>query len=405
MTDDYVVELNRPLEWQDEVIRDRKRFNILRLGRRAGKTELGKLLLAYDIDVITKPMAWFAPTYKDMLEVWRAAVETFEPISTRVSSSERRIELMTGGVIEFWSLENKNAGRGRKYARVIVDEAAFVAGLFDIWVMSILPTLADFAGDAYIFSTPKGRNDFYRLWLLAEKSPDLWSTWHMPTHVNPYISESELLILKGSMTEDAWRQEVLAEFLDDGGGVFRYIERAATATPQDEYEVDEEGEAHEYAIGVDWGKHGDFSVFAVFDATLNELVYIESSNKVDYTLQRGRLKALCERFDPYVVLAEKNSIGDPNIEMLLSDDIPVEPFNTTNASKKNAVESFALALEQQAVKIVPDAELVRQLGAYEGVRLPSGLLRYTAPQGDHDDYVMAAIIGWQAVVDFSPSVW
>jgi hypothetical protein len=30
-----------------------------------------------------------------------------------------------GGRIDFWSLENQIAGRGRRYRRVVIDEAAF----------------------------------------------------------------------------------------------------------------------------------------------------------------------------------------------------------------------------------------------------------------------------------------
>ena len=70
------------------------------------------------------------------------------------------IELPNGGLVEVWTLENEDAGRGRKYKRAIVDEAAMVAKLKSSWEESIRPTLTDMEGDAWFLSTPKGLNYF-----------------------------------------------------------------------------------------------------------------------------------------------------------------------------------------------------------------------------------------------------
>jgi hypothetical protein len=35
--------------------------------------------------------------------------------------------------------------------------------------------------------------------------------------------------------------------------------------------------------------------------------------------------------------------------------------------------------------------------AYQSEKLPSGLVRYGAPEGMHDDTVMALAIGWNAI--------
>ena len=98
-----------------------KRFNVLACGRRFGKT----LLLAdcaYDIAVDeAAPVGWFAPTYKILTEAWRDMHIHLAPIITRSNLVERRIELLTDGTIEFWSLDDMNAGRSRKYRRVIID--------------------------------------------------------------------------------------------------------------------------------------------------------------------------------------------------------------------------------------------------------------------------------------------
>jgi hypothetical protein len=51
-------------------------------------------------------------------------------------------------VIEFWSLDSPDSGRGRKYAVVVVDEAAMIPELEAAWQQSIRPTLTDLQGSA-----------------------------------------------------------------------------------------------------------------------------------------------------------------------------------------------------------------------------------------------------------------
>jgi phage FluMu gp28-like protein len=379
----------RPLEWQRKVKDGRKRFNIVCVGRRAGKTELGKILLA-DPETLTYPVAWFAPTYKDMLNVWRDAVQTFTPIIDRQNASERRIELRTGGVIEFWSLDNPNSGRGRKYKRVIIDEAAFVPQLMAAWMHVILPTLADYTGDAWIFSTPKGRNGFYQLWANAQGQDD-WSTWQLPSTVNPYLPDGEIENMRRIMPEMVFRQEIKAEFLEDAGGVFRRVMEAATAVEQDPRP------GGQYVFGVDWGQQNDFTVIAVLDVATKSLVHIDRFNKIDYNVQRGRLKALHERYRPAQVIAEVNSIGLPNIDALRHDNMPIQAFTTTNATKSAAIDALALAFERSEIKILPDPALIAELQAYEMKKTATGLRSFSAPEGMHDDMVMALAMAWQGV--------
>ena len=50
-----------------------------------------------------KPVAWFAPNYRLLAEVWRQVNETLDPIITKSSQQEWRIELRGGGVVEMWS--------------------------------------------------------------------------------------------------------------------------------------------------------------------------------------------------------------------------------------------------------------------------------------------------------------
>jgi hypothetical protein len=153
---------------------------------------------------------------------------------------------------------------------------------------------------------------------------------------------------------------------------------------------------------VDWGKHSDFTVICVVDLNECSLVAMDRFNQIDYTVQVGRLKALYETFLPSMIVAEINSMGDPLAEQLQREGLPVQPFLTTNASKAQAIDALALAFERQTLRILPDPVLIGELQAYEMERLPSGMLRYNAPEGMHDDTVMALALAYTG--DAGPAV-
>ena len=69
----------------------------------------------------------------------------------------------------------------------------------------------------------------------------------------------------------------------------------------------------------------------------------------------------------------------------------------TSANKMRMVESLALAFERGTIKIIPDPVLVGELQAFEMKRLPSGTMRYSAPDGMHDDAVMALCLAWHSI--------
>ena len=155
--------LPKRLAWQSQIVQDAKRFNVINIGRRAGKTTLGIDRCA-TVETLAYPVGWFSPTYKMLTEVWRNAERMFAPITVRKSAQDHRLEFVTGGVLEFWSLDDPNVARGRKYKRVIIDEAAMIPALQDAWNYVLRPTLADYKGDAWFLSTPKGLNFFWQMW-------------------------------------------------------------------------------------------------------------------------------------------------------------------------------------------------------------------------------------------------
>jgi hypothetical protein len=210
---------------QRKIVDEARRFNVLACGRRFGKDVLGQDVLM-DKAIDGQPVAWFAPTYRMMLDNFRDISRTCRDIATKINSSEHRIELITGGVIDFWSLDVPDVARGRHYARVIVNEAAMVRGLVDVWTRVIRPTLADLGGDAWFLSTPRGYNDFHALYSMAAEHPDEWRSWRFPTSDNPHIPAREIEAMRAEMDAVSYAQEILAEFRSITGLVYQDFNEA-----------------------------------------------------------------------------------------------------------------------------------------------------------------------------------
>lgn len=308
------------------------------------------------------------------------------PIIEKRSEQEKQLRIVGGGIMDMWSLDNPDAIRGRKYARFIVNEAAFVPNLMDIWNMVIRPTLIDMRGDAYFSGTPKGMNGF---WTLFNQTGDDWMRWQMSSYSNPHIPKDELDALKDTMTERAFSQEIMAQFLEDGGGVFRNVMQSATAR---ERSIGEEGK--QYTIGADWGRTNDATVFCVIDMQTEECIYMDRMTNTDFAAQRLRLIALAQKFNNAAVLVEQNSIGTPQIEQLQREGLSVTGFITNSASKAQIIDALTLAFEQGRIKIIDNDVLKSELMAYQSERLSSGMVRYNAPDGMHDDCVIALALAW-----------
>lgn len=348
-------------------------------------------------------VVWASPTFDQsrtaMDETRRAAGGCGAFNESRMS-----FELPNGGRILYRSLDKPDTLRSKTAGLVIVDEAPFCKALG--WHEVIRPMLIDTGGGAWLIGTPQGKNWYWQEWQNAQGRPD-WATFHAPTlgavvtpdgltrrpHAleNPNIPFSEIVDIWRTTPDRVFRQEILAEFVDDGGGVFRGVRAAATAEPQDAPIA-----GHHYAMGVDWGRSNDFTVITVIDTVLRSVVRVDRMTGVDWHTQLSRLEALAGKFRPYIIFAEGNSMGGPLAEELMRRNLPISVFTTTNASKRAVIDALALAFERSDVKLIADDALISELEAFEVNTLPSGTVTMSAPAGMHDDCVMSLAIGWQA---------
>lgn len=367
------IELPQPHAGQQKVIDGAKRFNVLECGRRFGKSTLGIDRLI-ETALQGDPSAWFAPSYKLLADIWRLTCAALAPLKPLTSVQEKRIELLTGGSIEFWSLDQPDAGRGRKYKRVIIDEAGIVRNLEAAWTEAIRPTLADLKGDAWFLGTPKGHNFFHRLFARGQSNQAGWASWRLPTTTNPTIDPEEIESARQDMPEAAFKQEFLGIPADDGGNPFGLSAIAACERPT----IANGPPAH---WGVDLAKSVDWSVACALNADGN--VCSLERWQSDWAQTTRRVGELVGKTP---ALIDSTGVGDPIVEQLQRGSL-IEGFKFTSQSKQQLMEGLAAAIQRGQVTY-PVGWLRAELESFEYQYTATGV-RYSAPDGLHDDGVCA----------------
>jgi hypothetical protein len=83
------------------------------------------------------------------------------------------------------------------------------------------------------------------------------------------------------------------------------------------------------------------------------------------------------------------------IQRLRARGLPVIAWITSQASKDVAIRDLIFAFERKELRILPDEQQCLELNSLECTRTATGLPKYAAPDGMHDDIVIANMIAWQ----------
>ncbi len=383
------ITLKMPHAGQVAILNSPARFKVLACGRRWGKSQVGLIEILKAAHLEHKRCWWIVPNYQSADDIWPDLVNAVQDLKDVViSQSKRRINLPKGGMIALRSAHNADKLRGPGLDFAVLDEAAFMPAR--IWHNIIRPMLATTRGPARFLSTPNGRNWFWeRLRAGLDPLQDEWQSFHHPTGQSDLVAAEELRGIKANTAEHIWETEYEAKFTDDRGQVFRRISDAAAPAP---YHQPQPG--HAYVARVDWGRSKDYTAIAVLDASNGKMVALERFNQVGWDLQRDRLAQIVKKWRPQVVWAEANSIGEPNIDALVRQGLPVRSFYTNAKSKAPLIESLALAIERNDITLLDDPVLLGELADYRFDRLSNGSYRYGAPSGGHDDTVIASALAW-----------
>ena len=370
---------------QMEVARHPARFKVLNAGRRFGKSKLGAFLC---VRCAAKGgyAWWVSPTYKMALMGWRELLRFARGMpGVVISRSDRALYFPGGGYVQIRSASDPDSLRGEGLNFVFLDEFAFMQS--KVWTHALRPALADKKGKALFGSTPFGQNHFFALFQrgLSWGQPDggEFKSFHFTSVDNPYFDPAELEAARLEMPDDAFRQEHLAEFLEDGAGVFRGID----ALLDDGIQFGDRYGGSTHVIGWDPAKFVDFDVKVVLDLTRSEVRWIERSNRRPMIDQLKDLKALVKRFPGRVLM---DTTRDETLwELTQAEGIYATPIRFNAQIKQTMVTSLQMAIENRRFRMPRKGSetAVGELKSFRYELGKNGHVRYSAPPGMHDDIV------------------
>jgi hypothetical protein len=363
---------------------------MLTCGRRWGKTFSGANEAIKQATSIKHSVGFVvAPTYWHTTKCWREFLK-FCPyqLVSDVNRSERRINLINGALIWFKSADDPDSLRSEGLDWLWVDEAAEVKQ--EAWELALRPALMDKKGMAWFTTTPKGHNWYHMLWTRGQDAEQNdYDSWLFPSVSNPHLDPNEIKAFARDMPELAYKQEILGEFIEDIGAVFRQVRAHIHKQPQGPQQ------GHRYVIGADLAKYEDYTVLIALDEHDGSLRGFDRFQQLDWVFQQQRIVSFVKQFNNGRLLLDSTGVGDSVYDQLSRAQIHVDGYKFTRASKANLIENLSMMLDRSAITYPDIPVLINELQLFGYETMPSGMVRYRAPSGYHDDCVISlALAAW-----------
>lgn len=300
----------QPREWQQQCQQARRRFTVLAVHRRSGKTELAIMLLidqALRCRIELPLFVYLSPYLKQSKAIaWTRLKRKLEPLRLVGSVTFNEGELSVtfphnGAIIRLFGADNPDALRGMRLDGVVVDEVAWIRP--DVWNDIVQPALSDRQGWAMFIGTPNGVNLFSELFYRAQGLSD----WH---HARWTVDETDALPaeeverLRRDMPEHSFAREYLCDFTASGDDQLIALADVEEAARREYVDRDISGAPR--IIGVDPARFGDDRSVIVKRQGLqmfDPLVYRD----IDNMELAARVAAVIESWQPDAVFIDSGA--------------------------------------------------------------------------------------------------
>lgn len=376
---------------QRRLVAERGRFNQANCGRRFGKTTLRGFLIPETTMQLALPVAYLAPNYPSMAEVWEEDLQLYRKLIDRVDKRNYTLYFRTGAFARYWSLDSYDNLRGKKYGRVIWDECCHddtVNKQAAIWQKVVRATLADYKGDFYGLSTPKGtRNHWYTDWYKKSLAGvNGWQFHHFTTYDNPLIDRAEIESAKEDLPEIVYRQEYMAEFIDvEGSLIKREYLKYTDPLPREQYV--------KVGVGVDLaittGTASDYTALVAVGKTVEGKYHVLDA----YRFQSSAESVITNAIVTFATKWQADTIAVEKVQ-----------FQSVIVSAVRQASAFSVVgtrpVKDKLTRAFPVISRYEQGLIYHSQELPAyyeqELLSFAPPFKDHDDLVDATVYAWNA---------
>jgi hypothetical protein len=369
------ITLPKPHEGQKKVVDSNAKWKILSCGRRWGKSFIC-LILSLQKMLQGKSVAYVTPTFSLAGSFFNEILRYIpNQAISYVSKKDLYIKLITGGELTFFSGEATRSIRGRAFSRIIIDEAAFIPDLENIWTQAIQPTLATTNGDALFVSTPNGMNYFYSLFLKGKYKEANYESFHFPSSSSPFVDKAFLESIKKDVSDETYRQEYEAEPLSSTGNPFgiEHIKRNVIQQLSIEETV---------VFAIDIAKHLDYTVIIGLDEDGN-MTYFDRF-KGEYSLIEQKIINLPQ---DTLKIVDSTGIGDVIFERLQQTANNVQGFKFSSKSKPNLMRELIVDVQKGNIKY--NETTAEEMMVFEYSLTSTGHPIYQAQSGYHDDCIMS----------------
>lgn len=230
MANKAIVDLGyKPRAWQLKFHRNKKRYNVLKVHRRGGKTVAAVMELVLAAAKCTRELGRFAYIAPTLVQAKAIAWEYIKAKArlipgTKINEAECWVELPNGARIRVYGADNPDSLRGLYFDGVVLDEVALMEPM--MWGEIIRPAIGDRGGWALFMGTPKGITLLSQLFNAAQNKEDWYAaafTVHdtgamLPKSEQPdenSLHLEEVETMRSEMTEAQFAQEMLC---DDNAG-------------------------------------------------------------------------------------------------------------------------------------------------------------------------------------------
>ena len=280
---------------------------------------------------------------------------------------------------------------------------------------SALSTTSQTGGWNVLYSTPRGKNWFYDLYMECREhmrwAARTGGTLEMfadtaRTIDSPFVDQRVVEQARKTLPERLFRQLYLAEFIDDGSVFVGYRDcvKGAEIVTQGKVEAWEASDAAESTVvfGADWAKRQDYCVIYAIDVAAKKprCVGFRRLHGVPYVESIKELFRFSKRFKEVILLKhDRTGVGDVIDELLSNLPFPNEGVVFTNTSKASMVDAWSVAIQTKAVELPNWQPLISEHDYYDVRTNQLGRPVYGAISGKHDDIVTACFLAWSAYLE------
>ena len=362
-----------------------QKYYALNIGRQFGKTMLGiNQMLYWAINDKGCNIAWVTPVYKQGKKVFSEMERATASSGLFDYNKSDLIISGFGSTITFFSGERPDNIRGNTFDYLIIDEMAFTRP--ELWDEVLSATVLVKGKKVLFISTPKGKNHFHKM-CMQPNYDDRYMYFHYTSYDNPMIHPADLEERKRSMPDHIFRQEYMAEFIDNASGLFKNVRTSVG-------QWEPKGRAY---AGLDIGRADDYTVLTILNED-GHMIYVQRWRHDEWSRIIDKVSDVIKAFNA-VTVVEVNNQGDVFFEMLQNKCYEyVHPFVTSVSTKPIMIEDLAVLFESKEISILNENWLVDELNAFTYIyNEKTRRVQYGAPQGVHDDGVMSLALAIQSV--------